>query len=44
MVRDAEMRKTVISLVFGGVMACNLPACSTAATTAAMPGKVRQLP
>jgi hypothetical protein len=36
------MRKTVISLVFGGVMACNLPACSTAATTAAMPGKAEQ--
>lgn len=36
------MRKIVISLIFGGVMGYNLAACSTAATTAAMPGKAEQ--
>lgn len=36
------MNKTVTNLLLAGALACNLAACSTTATTAALPGKAEE--
>ena len=37
------MNKTMTSLLLVGVLGCNLVACSTAATTATLPGKAEEV-